>query len=188
MGVVLVGTIATIGMGRFLDRSRKYLFAMKYVCIGATITMALSVYLFNTGSNWGAAVFCILAGLTIVPILPVCFSLATESTHPVQPALVTGLLVCGSQILGFIVANILVLLLNLDGVARQRLCLYVMGALPFIAIGLSFFVREDLRRLSAILSFGSINVDNQKKSHSGSINNKASSALISRSASEDTIF
>ena len=82
MGVVLFGTIGIIGMGRFLDRSRKYLFAMKYVCIGATITMALSIYLFNTGSSWGAAVFCILAGLTIVPIMPVCFSLATESTHP----------------------------------------------------------------------------------------------------------
>jgi len=55
---------------------------MKYVCIGATTTMALSIYLFNTGSNWGAAVFCILSGLSIVPIMPVCFSLATESTYP----------------------------------------------------------------------------------------------------------
>ena len=43
------------------------------------------------GTIWGAAVFSVMAGISIVPILPACFSLAIELTHPVQPALVTGL-------------------------------------------------------------------------------------------------
>jgi FLVCR family MFS transporter 7 len=82
MLVVFFGTIGAISTGIFLDRTHKYLFALKTICFAATITMLLAIYLFNTGTYWGAVLFCLFAGFSIVPIMPVSFSLATESTHP----------------------------------------------------------------------------------------------------------
>lgn len=82
MGVVFFGTIGAISTGIYLDRTHKYLFALKTICFAATFTMMTSIYLFNTGTFWGAGLFCLFSGFSIVPIMPVSFSLATESTYP----------------------------------------------------------------------------------------------------------
>ena len=93
---VFFGTIGGVGSGIYLDRTMKYLFALKVIVVCTTITMIASSYLILTGTMWGAMIFCFIGGFALVPIMPVCFSLATESTHPVQPALVIGLLMSGA--------------------------------------------------------------------------------------------
>lgn len=90
--------------GIILDRTNKYKLMLRLVCGASFITILSATFFLSIagesgtiihprgGTIWGAIVFCIMSGLSIVPIIPVCFSLATECTHPVQPALVTGLL------------------------------------------------------------------------------------------------
>jgi hypothetical protein len=104
MFIVLLGTISAMSTGIILDRTNKYKLTLRVICAGSLLTILSSVYFLSLAGNdgkpphnhggtlWGAAVFVLMAGTTIVPIIPVCFSLATECTHPVQPALVTGLL------------------------------------------------------------------------------------------------
>lgn len=104
MFIVLLGTISAMLTGIILDRTNKYKLTLRVVCFASFITILSSAYFLSImgdnsrsqlnrgGTIGGAVVFCIMSGISIVPIIPVCFSLATECTHPVQPALVTGLL------------------------------------------------------------------------------------------------
>jgi hypothetical protein len=90
--VVVFGTISMLSVGRFLDRTNKYLFSLKLVSALSAIAVLSGIFTITKGTLWGGIVFPILLGLFITPILTICFSLATECTHPVQPALVTGML------------------------------------------------------------------------------------------------
>ena len=89
MVFVLFGTIGAMSTGIFLDRTNRYTLALKYSTIGGTLAILSGIFLLN-GTYWGGVLFAFFAGSTLTPILPIGFSLATESTHPVQPALVTG--------------------------------------------------------------------------------------------------
>ena len=100
----------------------------------------------------------------------------------------------GAQILLFIVSNIYLLLLN--GTPKQILCLCVMAANPLIAIGLSLFVKEDLRRLSSVLLVSMISNQSRSKSRTGTFQNitpisktptTASEAKIQRTVSDRII-
>ena len=75
----------------------------------------------------------------------------------------------------------------LNGTPKQILCLCVMGANPLIAIGLSFFVREDLRRLSSVLSVSMISNQSRSLSRTGSFDKMASSDKSPRTASSAKI-
>lgn len=89
MVFVLFGTIGAMSTGIILDRTQRYTLALKYSTIGGTLAILSGVFFLN-GTYWGGVLFAFFGGSTLTPILPIGFSLATESTHPVQPALVTG--------------------------------------------------------------------------------------------------
>lgn len=92
MITVIVGSFSVIITGKFLDKSNKYLLTLKLICIGASVSLASGLWTVEYGTLWGGIVWPVLIGVTITPVLTVCFALGTESTHPVQPALVTGLM------------------------------------------------------------------------------------------------
>ena len=175
--------MAAVGSGIYLDRTNKYLFALKVVTISSTISILSAVYLLPTGNLWFALLFCLIGGFSIVPIMPVCFALGTESTHPVSPALVIGLMMSGAQLMLFFI-NFLYLYFLPVADPHPRVCLLVMAINPLIAIVLACFVKEDLRRLSSILSVSMIS---RSKSRSGSDNyspkSRAGSALSERQPS-----
>lgn len=102
MVFVLSGTMAVLFCGIYLDRTNKYLFALRMITVTSTLAMASSLLLIPTGNIWFAMLFCVLAGACIVPIVPVCYALATEVTHPVQPAMVLGLLANFANFLLFV--------------------------------------------------------------------------------------
>ena len=85
----------------------------------------------------------------------------------------------GAQLLLFIVSNIYLIFLREP--AAPILCLCAMAINPLIAIGLSFFVREDLRRLSSVLSVSMIS--NQSRTMSKGVMND-STLSPGRTASE----
>ena len=50
----------------------------------------------NPAPQWIGLFFGFLVGAAITPILPAAFAFGTEVTYPLQPALVTGLLMSGA--------------------------------------------------------------------------------------------
>ena len=151
---VLFGTIAAMSTGIFLDRTNRYTLALKYSCIGSTLSIASGVFLLN-GTIWGGCIFAFLGGFTMTPILPIGFSLATESTHPVQPALVTGFMMSMGQMFLFGLFYFYLYFLpttpTTENPDQPKLVLLIMAASPALATILAFFVKQDLRRLSSIL-------------------------------------
>ena len=102
MVFVFVGTIAVLFCGIYLDRTNKYLFVLRMISVTSTLAMASSLLLIPTGNIWFALLFCVIGGACIIPIVPVCYALATEVTHPVQPAMVLGLLANFANFLLFV--------------------------------------------------------------------------------------
>ena len=83
MGTVFFGSPAAILTGRFLDKTNKYHASLKVetVCVG--LTFLLAIYDFTKGTIWSSALFCITAGFSLTPSIPICFQLGCELTHPV---------------------------------------------------------------------------------------------------------
>jgi MFS family permease len=102
MGMVLFGFAAAITTGIILDRTNRYTLALKLSCIGSSIAIVAAYFLLaDIQKLWSGLIFSFFGGITIVPIIPICFSLATECTHPLQPALVTGMLMAAAQVFVF---------------------------------------------------------------------------------------
>lgn len=92
MLVVFFGAIGAISAGKYLDKTNRYLFTMKLVCLMATVAALAGIFLVPSGKDWAAVLFCFLFGIGLVPVMPVCFAFGTEVSHPLAPALVVGLM------------------------------------------------------------------------------------------------
>lgn len=90
--VVFIGAFACFAMGVYLDRTNKYIAALRFVLIGTCVWMAFSAYLIPTGFFWCSIVWSVGSGLIMVPIVPIGFAFASEVTFPVSPAMVIGLM------------------------------------------------------------------------------------------------
>ena len=134
---VFIGTFAAIGTGIYLDRTNRYLFALKTVSVSAFISLVIAIFLLPTGTLWAALIFCLIGGVSLVPIIPVAYSLSTESTHPIQPALVLGLMMSCAQLCLFFFAYIYLAILKNGEKVNSRICLAVMTINPLICIFLS---------------------------------------------------
>lgn len=148
MLTVIFGTAAVMSVGKYLDKSNKYLLSLKIACAASALAVASGVLTLSTGTVWGAVVFAALMGVAVTPIMTICFSLATECTYPVQPALVTGGLMSCAQVILF---GVNYFYLYVVSAYNSSICFLVMAVSPAIALIFSFFVKEDLRRLSSIL-------------------------------------
>ena len=137
MTFVFVGTFAAACTGVYLDKTNRYLFALKVVSVTAFLSLITSIFLLPLGKMWAALLFCLIGGISIVPIIPVSFALATESTHPVQPAVVVGLLMSCAQLCLFFFAYIYLAILKSQEKIDTRICLAVMAINPLICIFLS---------------------------------------------------
>jgi hypothetical protein len=127
--------------------------------------MGAAIYFLGTGSLWGGGVFAFMAGCALTPSIPINFQLATECTHPVQPALVTGLLMSMAQEMMIIGNYGYLYILGPAFPYTQygsQIVLAIMALTALIAFGVSFGVREDLRRLSSIMDITETNPNTPK--------------------------
>lgn len=92
MCFVLFGCVSTIFVGIYLDKTKNYILVLRAIPISATIIFLICVAVVPAGNFTLACVTVTLGGICSVPIIAVSYQLATEVTHPVQPALVLGLM------------------------------------------------------------------------------------------------
>lgn len=149
---VLFGAIASWGAGVFLDKTGKYVCILRTILVTATIVMGSTFLIFPSGTNLLGYAWGFLAGVFIVPIVPVTYNFITETTHPLAPALVLNTTL--------IVANIVLTLYDVWGVlvlsdpSRTKqtnafIVLASMAAISVVSFLISLFVKEDLRRFGA---------------------------------------
>lgn len=92
MCFVLCGCVSTIFVGIYLDKTKKYLLVLRAIPISATFIFLMTMLTVPAGEFYLTLVVVTFGGICSVPIIAVCYQLATELTHPVQPALVLGLM------------------------------------------------------------------------------------------------
>jgi FLVCR family MFS transporter 7 len=151
MCFVLFGCISTIVVGIYLDRTKNYLLVLRSIPITSTLVFLLAMLVIPTNEFVPSMLIVTFGGICCVPIIAVCYQLGTECTHPVQPALVLGLMMSCAQITLFGMNFVFLSLLNdkPPHTSQPIKCLFVMDLFPFICIFLAFFVKADLRRLNA---------------------------------------
>lgn len=179
---VLCGAVACYAMGAYLDRTNKYISALRYV-LGATFGLfTISIYLIPTGFFYCEIIWSVAAGIFMVPIVPVGFSFASEVTHPVAPAMVIGLMTTFANILCFSL-NFFYLSVLSDGTTSSvRSVIIVFAVEAGLAVLASIPIREDLRRLDSVASMSMMYSD-RTNSPKSARSKKSKAKLVSSHSS-----
>ena len=143
--VIISGASSAIFMGGYLDRSKKYVFSLRVICIMTSVVFLIFIFAIRI-NFWLCFVLSIFVGMFMIPIIPTSYSLSVELTHPANPALVNGMMTS----LGYVNATIMTLggswIANKSPTAM--LCIFLGEAI--LAGVLSMCVKEDLRRAAGV--------------------------------------
>ena len=146
LGVAFVvsGIIGSVLFSYLLDLFNCYVLLLKVISISITLLVILVFYTLPSGNLLIFSLNLAILGFLIVPTTPISFSFASELTFPVSVTLTQGILLLVTQIYG---------------TALSYLATYIIEAgYPLVVVGiilvqfllsavLSFFIKEDLRRL-----------------------------------------
>lgn len=83
-----------------------------------------------------------VAGILIVPIIPISLNFASELTFPQSPAVITGFLLMAPCVGGFIITTVC----SIISEKHPIYAIILMASLTGIASLLSIFIKEDLKR------------------------------------------
>jgi len=147
---VFFGAISAASMGIVLDRTGKYLFIFRLMLILATFILVLSFLMIPSESKWIGFLWGALAGIFLVPIVPITFNFVTEITHPLSPATVINFtLIIANIFLTFV--NFVFLGILKNKTAGDSLTAFgLMAVIAAFSCFLSVFVKEDLRRMASL--------------------------------------
>ena len=113
---VLIGAVSCFLMGVFLDKTKNYIVAIRYVTISTFTLMALTPFVIPIGKMWITCIFAFCAGLFIVPVLPATYQYASTQAGKIPPMVVTGLMMSGGQTWALILSLLFTYLLKIDQV------------------------------------------------------------------------
>ena len=103
---VVTGVMSSLVFGFLLDKYRRYLLTLRIITFGSLLAFAICYGTFSTFNIWIIGINTMLAGILIVPILPVGTAFAGEVTFPMQEAVVIGLLQMVGQVAGLVIGFI----------------------------------------------------------------------------------
>jgi MFS family permease len=138
---ILTSVITSILAGCYLDKSRKYLLTLRTTIIASTVVTTLMIFLIPIGNVPIVITIIAVFGLVGGPILPVGFDFSIQLTHPIQPALVNGMLQMFEQLCEFLLSTSLVALAARD----PQYALAFVAMLCLMAAIVSLFIKEELR-------------------------------------------
>ena len=148
LGAVFIigGMIGSAIFGIWVEKTKKYKLATILICLLSTLMMGMLILSFALKSVLFTAFMCLFIGVVMIPIMPVGFDFALELTFPVGESMSTGFLFSMGQFWGIIFTVMTSGLVTDYGFNGTLISGGVMMVCCAIALGLSFMVKEDLRR------------------------------------------
>jgi hypothetical protein len=147
---VLFGAMSAASMGVILDRTGKYLFMFRAALMCSTFILAMSFVMIPSAGKWIGFLWGSLAGIFLVPIVPITFNFVTEITHPISPATVLNFTLIVANVFLTIVNFVFISLLKQDTAKNSLTVFGLMTAIAAVSSFLSLFVKEDLRRMVSV--------------------------------------
>lgn len=80
---VVTGVIASVLVGIYLDRTKRYLQTLRIEAIIATVIFALSLWVVPSCNKYLVGIGLVVAGIATVPVTPLGFVFSIELTHPI---------------------------------------------------------------------------------------------------------
>lgn len=117
---------------------------IKIICFGSMIISCMHLFTLNSGIGFLEAFTMLLMGITVIPILSATYTFACELTFPVPEGQTVGMIITFGNLLGTGVGILASYLLEFD--TRYPMIFFI--ALCLLALIISFFIEEDLRRLN----------------------------------------
>ena len=139
---ILAGVVGIFVFGFIMDKYKKFLLLFRVVGFGTTICAGAAIYVIPAGSPWPTLILVLVAGVCVLPVIPVCISFSAEVTFPLDAGMTNGLLQLSGHLIGLIIQVICAAVLAVEPVYA----LISFTAFAFTgAIG-SLFVKENLKR------------------------------------------
>ena len=104
---VLAGVIGCYIMGIFIDKTKKFIVAIRFIVILLTLLFSLALVIIPAGLLWLTIIGCFFAGLLCVPVLPATFPLACRLAPNVHPSVINGMMMSGAQLYSFVASLII---------------------------------------------------------------------------------
>ncbi len=137
------GVVNSFFLGSLLDKYQCFRKALIILSCSSILTLGIAFYTIPSGKLGIFAAGMMLTGASLVPVVTVCFSFAGELSYPVPESYSIGIMICISQIFGFLMGLVLSIVASMNplyGIAIWVGC-------AFIASIFSFLVKQDLKRL-----------------------------------------
>ena len=93
-------------MGVYLDKTKKYKSAIRFIAINLLILFLISTVLMPIGAFWLTCSVAVLLGIVNVPILPSSYQYAVKVSVRMPPAVLNGLMMSGATLWAVIVTII----------------------------------------------------------------------------------
>ena len=142
---VVCGLISSIIFPIVIEKHHWFLKSLKMICYGALLSSLLVAIAIPSRIFWFAIISIGLLGFFVIPTMSIVYALATEVTYPSSEALFGSLLQAASGIVGTIISYVIAFVIRMFGTI-YALILY--SILFLVCCLLTFFITEDLRRMS----------------------------------------
>ena len=141
---IVSGLVGSFIIASLLDKYKKFLLTIRLLCLGSLLATSLVNYTLPSRNMWLLEANIAVVGFFVLPIFPVGYSFSVELTYPVSEAMSNGGMMLFSQLLGVGITFLATVIAD-----KQPLyCCWLFMAMMAVALVVSFFVKEDLRRLN----------------------------------------
>jgi len=150
---IVAGVISTLAFGIILDKTKRYLLTLRVITACSLLGSILAYYLLPLDSTSLTYLIITLFGVFLVPIMAVGFAFATELTHPIQPVLSNGIMLCFSNLAAWMLSFLLLYVLKTtpgDPQQGSKRAILIIAFLCLIAVIATIFTEEELRRFNAV--------------------------------------
>lgn len=147
--IIVAGLLNSFFVGLIMDKTHAYRLILKILLIGASGSAILFLLMLQPNKLYPLAVSIGLMGFFLLPLLPVSFECALESTYPIRPEWSTGLLMCSGNIIGGLFTYLIGFLIKLSSKHLYRpsnlfiFCFFIISAITL------FFYQGPYLRLEA---------------------------------------
>lgn len=142
---ILAGVFASFGFSVVLDRTNRYKLCLNILTFGACFSVLGVIWSLPSKNELLLELNLILAGIFVLPMIPVAYGFAVEITYPMPESVSNGMMIMISQLFGTLLGLVATILAKMNPIY----CVYLFLGCTVIAAINSLFVKEDLRRVRA---------------------------------------